>query len=161
MAEPSKADWPWLILHNDHPAWYQRALLPGDFAPGRMPMPNYILTLTGEIPKLGQVRCGTCKKKPAVEDLEPVERTTGQTGFLDRYRYGRRPVPWPEGLNPTNCWNCNNPMGNDSKEIDCDATLLRKVKEQKGYKVRVCKGCAEHLKLNISRKETLHGLDNA
>lgn len=98
----------WTILHNGHFAWYQRALVSGDFKPGKTPRSEYIVDEDGrEADFAATPKCTTCGEVPKVEDLEPVERVTQQRGYLDPYRSGRE--PWRAGTNDNTCFRCNNP----------------------------------------------------
>jgi hypothetical protein len=113
MAVPDQYEWPWLIQHhrNDgqiHDAWYQRALICGDFAPGRRGvLATYIATLDGRIPGPNEaLRCGTCNQRLQADDVDAVERITGETGFLRTFRLGRRPWPLTESREQ-NCYHCN------------------------------------------------------
>ena len=136
MVEPSAGDYPWLILHKGHPAWYQRALMAGDFSPGTQPQPNYVLTLEGTQPEPYAVPiCGTCGVEPKVEQLEPLERETGRRDWLDRFRLSpTHPdhVPWNRGgrTDPRTCYVCNTPRERISR---------------RGAYVLICDRCEEHL----------------
>lgn len=96
----------WEILHGGHHAWYQRALLRGDFRPGLIPCAHYIVDKEGRAADPTTTpTCETCGEVPDVNDLEAVERATGKAGFLESCRSGKR--PWPEPTNPLTCWWCN------------------------------------------------------
>jgi hypothetical protein len=101
----------WVILHRGrdgelHHAWYQRALIKGDFKPGLAPRGDYIVDADGRAadPMVTPL-CLTCHTIPDVDDLEPFERATGDDGFLIDFRLGRR--PWPKPTDPLTCWHCN------------------------------------------------------
>ena len=130
--EPPGLEWWWLVLHADHPAFYLRALMPGDFAPGRLPAPRHVRLL--ERPETGlpeEVRCGTCGEIPRAEDLEPVERQTGARGFLDAFRRGL--AKWPQATRSESCWMCS---GHAPATEQASA---------RGTDITVCAGCAKHL----------------
>ncbi len=138
MIEVSPGRYGWLVLHRvdgrEHPAWYQRALLPGDFRPGSRPLPNYVLTLTGESPDPSETpTCGTCGLEPRVEDLEIVERTSGRRDFLLPFRDVRHPahISWDRAGKtlPQTCYVCN-----------CFGKL-----SQVGY-ILLCEACEENLR---------------
>jgi len=99
----------WAVEHKGHPAFYLRALMPGDFAPAthkaNLPALRHVIDLNGV--RAVQVACGTCGKVPKAQDLEPIERQTGSTGFLDPYRSGA--VAWPVATDPDSCWLCSHP----------------------------------------------------
>ena len=131
---PSTGSYPWLILHGKHDAWYQRALLRGDFAPGTEPLPNYVLALDGTRPDPSETPCcGTCGKVPKVEDLTPVERETKRQNFLDVFRNRHHPDwrPWSKAgrTKPDSCYVCNS---------------LDEVLSISGY-IKLCAHCEGHL----------------
>lgn len=102
----------WTILHRGHHAWYQRSLLAGDFRPGLTPRSEYIVDVEGRNADPAAVpRCSTCSEIPDVNDLEPMDRESGERGFLDRYRAAdvRRREPWPKPTANHTCWHCNCP----------------------------------------------------
>jgi len=119
----------WVILHRDqngdlHHAWYQRALLKGDFRPGLEPRADYIVDADGRAADpVVTPTCATCREIPHVSDLEPVERTTGDAGFLDDFREHRR--PWPEATNPLTCWYCNGRETADPAKVAAAAAATR------------------------------------
>ena len=130
---PAVGTWWWAVEHQGHPAFYLRALLPGDFAPGRAPAPRHAATLAGEqFPERKAVTCGTCKQAPDVEDLEPVERATGHRGFLAVFRRGDH--PWLRPTDPASCWLCA-----------AQSAPTREV-ETPGGRARACPGCVPYLK---------------
>lgn len=109
MPEPKVGEWPWLLQHNGHPAWYQRSLLIGDFAPGRRPIANYVLMLSGQLPEpYAHPVCGTCGVEPKSEDMLVVERATGDSSFFASFRSEER--SWSRPTNSDTCWYCNGPM---------------------------------------------------
>ena len=118
----------WLVRHWDHNAWYQRALVSGDFRPGLAPISEYVTYLDGTTPdpEAAPVCCG-CGQVPRVEDLTPVERTSGRADFLQAFRQGL--IPWREATNRQTCQHCNSPTA--------PLTVT-------GY-VRLCGQCEEHL----------------
>lgn len=125
-------EWWWAIEHKAHPAFYLRALMPGDFAPGRSPRPRHALTLLGRRAAAPLV-CGTCGQEPEAESLEPIERFTGDRGFLDQYRTGAG--RWPAGTDEDTCWLCGDP-----------AQLVNHEDVVDGQRVRVCRRCWQHLR---------------
>ena len=131
--EPPGLEWWFRVDHRGHPAFYLRTLMPGDFAPGRLPAPRHIRLL--ERPAEGlpaEVTCGTCGEVPRSEDLDVVERSTGSRGFLAAYTAGR--VKWPPPTSAESCWMCSN-----RKSPAIGKARLR------GTDVLVCAGCAKYL----------------
>ena len=136
---PAAGTWWWAVEHEGpeepggdltittHPAFYLRALLPGDFAPGRAPSPRHVGTLTGDGVE-GVAKCGTCGEVPEVGALDVVERASGDRGFLAPFREGR--TPWPRPTDPQSCWLCGGPSRLATREVG-------------GHKF--CEGCASHL----------------
>jgi hypothetical protein len=125
-----EAETPWRIEHLGHFAWFQRSFLAGDFAPGKIPLGNYVI-VNGRAMDPGETPvCGTCGEVPRVEDLEPVDHATEDRGFLDRFRRGL--VPWKRAgrTDPSTCWWCNFP---GPLVVDQGP-------------VKLCAGCAAHLK---------------
>lgn len=122
----------WAVEHQGHPCCYLRALMPGDFAPGRRPLARHVLGLDGVVP--AALVCGTCGEAPAAVDLEPIERATGQRGFLAALRSSRR--PWPKATDPATCWLCSSP----GQRADRTAPV-----GPAGAMVAVCSPCARHL----------------
>lgn len=132
-AAPPDLEWWWLVEHRGHQAFYMRTLMPGDFAPGRLPSTRHVRLL--ERPADGlptEVRCGTCLEIPRSEDLEVIERSTGGRGFLDGFRSGRS--RWPSPTRDESCWMCS-----DRQAPAIGEARLR------GTDVRVCARCANHL----------------
>jgi len=119
-------EWWWLVLHRGHEAFYLRALMAGDFAPGHLPLPRHARPL--DAAAAPPPACGTCGEVPAAADLEVVERSTGARRFLDAFRAGR--AKWPKPTDPASCWEC------------CSRTLPA-IHDVDG--VKVCAGCAAHL----------------
>ena len=111
---PPRGTWWWAVEHRGHPAFYLRALLPGDHAPGRVTAARHVLTLGGLV--LDDVHCGTCGEVPRAEDLEPIERATGDRGHLAAFRDGR--VPWPRPTDRRSCWLCSGPARLATREIN-------------------------------------------
>ena len=129
---PPGLEWWWEVQHLGHPAFYLRTLMPGDFAPGRLPAPRHVRPL--ERPAEGlpaEVTCGTCGDVPRSEDLEPIERSTGQRGFLGEFRSGR--ARWPAPTKITSCWMCSGQAPAHTRA------------SVRGSDVLVCAGCAKHL----------------
>jgi hypothetical protein len=99
---------PWAVFHIGHFAWHQRALLPGDFAPGRKVAAWHIVYPDGKVAHpYDSPKCSTCGVTPETSELEVVEKSTGERMFLAPYRALQR--PWPQPKNPKNCWWCNLP----------------------------------------------------
>lgn len=98
----------WSIVHmvgRPHEAWRQRALLPGEFKPGRAPSARFIVWPDGRPGHPDETpRCLGCDEVPRVQDLEPVEIATNKRGYLAVYRRNER--DWPEVRTDT-CWWCN------------------------------------------------------
>jgi hypothetical protein len=128
---PESGTYWWAVEHRGHPAFYLRALLPGDFAPGRQVAPRHVLSLAG-VQATGPATCGTCGEVPASEDLDVVERRTGNRGFPIEQRAGRR--AWPRATDPASCWLCSTRQQ--------PATV---VVEQPHGEVAVCARCAAFL----------------
>lgn len=128
--------WWWAVEHAGHPAYYLRALIPGDFAPGRTPAPRHVLQLDGSRPAVGPVPCGTCAAIPDPAELEPYERRTGISGFLEGFRRGDS--LWPGATSETSCWECSHPRIEAEVEID-------------GQTVRTCGRCERHLRTQAAR----------
>jgi hypothetical protein len=138
VANPS--EWPWLVLHGGHPAWYQRTLLPADFAPGAITRPNYVLTLDGKL--LGpsdRPLCGGCGTESVPFALDVEDRSTGRRGILEVFRRGLR--PWQKGTDAAHCWWCNMPMRPPASVPV--ATIARKLKVLTDSKesARCCESC--------------------
>lgn len=115
---------PWLVTHNGHRAWWQRAFMIGDFAPGRTPASWYVVDDEGRSadPSVPPT-CETCGVVPKVEELDVMETATGIKNFLARSRTINR---WPRPTDPATCWWCNCPG------LELADGLL-------------CSGCAAHL----------------
>ncbi len=103
----------WAVEHLGHPAFYLRALLPGDFKTGRGPLARHTYGLDGR--QLEDVRCETCHEKPRPDDLDPIERKTHTRGFLDVFRAGR--AAWPHPTTPSACWLCSNPRASADHKV--------------------------------------------
>ncbi len=127
----------WAVEHQGHPAFYLRALMAGDFAPSRLPLPRHILTLKGEpVAVDGPCVCGTCGKVPASADLDVIERPTGRRGFLDVFRAGSpRGMAWPPATDPASCWLCSSKRDRATCRVGLDGV----------GEVGVCERCAAHL----------------
>jgi len=125
---PSDQLW-WAVEHAGHPAFYLRALMPGDFAPGQVgPLARHVHGLDGR--QLDVVQCGTCKVlEPIPQLLAPIERRTHARGFLDGYRNGAG--RWPSPTSPATCWLCSNPRVAADHEVSGRS---------------VCAACAAYLK---------------
>jgi hypothetical protein len=126
----------WAVEHRGHPAFYLRALMPGDFAPGRRPALRHALTVDGKRPT-SVLQCGTCGETPEAGDLEPIERTTGIRGFLGEYRRGR--ARWPQPTEESSCWLCSDPRVKATRTVAIATGTGRTVE------VSVCERCAAHL----------------
>lgn len=132
-SETVTMEWWWIVEHYGHPAFYMRTLMPGDFAPGRLPDPRHVRPLVRPDEGLPtEVRCGTCNEIPRAEDLELIERSTGARGFLDAFRSGK--AKWPAPTLSTTCWLCSNRQ----------APVVGRAR-LRGTEVPVCAGCAKHL----------------
>jgi hypothetical protein len=139
MNTPSVGSCPWAILHRApdgsmHLAWYQRAMIVGDFNPAKKPLPNYVTYPDGTSPGPDDTPvCTACQVAPANADLDPVDRATGQYGFLEMYRDQRRPDwrPWRMApvTDPNTCYVCNFKM----KPGDYDG------------RIKLCSTCADNL----------------
>jgi len=127
---PPGLEWWWLAEHLGHPAFYLRTLMPGDFAPGRLPAPRHVrLLVRGEgLPT--EATCGTCGEIPRSEDLDVSERSTGSRGFLAAFRSGR--AKWPSPTRDESCWMCSGLAA---------ATEQARLRDTD---IRVCAGC-DHL----------------
>ncbi len=126
--DPPGGSWWWAVEHNGHAAFYLRALMAGDFAPGRLPDSRHVRPLDHQ--GVEPVTCGTCGKVPQAVDLRVIERSTGNRAALDPFIAGR--APWPKPTDPKRCWLCNDGPGN---------THARAV----GQDVKACPRCARHL----------------
>ncbi len=107
--QPVSSDAPWLVAHLGHFAWFQRAVLAGDFRPDLRPRSEYVIRIDGrsEDPSGVEPICSTCGLVPENDDLELFERATGTCGFLEPYRSGR--LPWPPPTREDSCSWCNTP----------------------------------------------------
>ena len=156
MAEPSTGEYPWVVLHEGHPAWYQWCLMVGDFAPGKKPLPNYVLRLDGVRPSAHEnLKCGTCGKPVKTEDLDVMERSTKKMGWFDNYRRGKKDWQQASITIPDTCYHCNYPIdGLDEQSPQevrdselsislsslCEATAHETA--GKSDRVKVCSRCA-------------------
>jgi hypothetical protein len=126
-AVPSDQLW-WAVEHRGHPAFYLRALMSGDFAPGQAgPLARHAFGLDGR--QLEVTMCQTCLAvdlDPA--DLQPIERRTHARGFLDVFR--ARSERWKRPTDPNTCWLCSNPR------VPADHAVAGR---------SVCGGCAAYL----------------
>jgi hypothetical protein len=130
LPDPPGLEWWWAVSHLGHPAFYLRALMPGDFAPGRAPLPRHVRPLRGPSwPPPASVTCGTCGQEPDGADLDVLERATGARGFLAQFRAGRR--PWPPATTAA-CWECGGRDRPAPRSLDgvpvcetCHAALTR------------------------------------
>jgi hypothetical protein len=109
MPVPSTEEYPWLIMHDDgvtdHIAWYQRAMLCGDFEPGGVPLPNYAIAVDGtELDPEASPVCDGCALVPVIDELRPVDRATGMDTFLDPFRSGAISWSLAGKTNPVACW---------------------------------------------------------
>lgn len=147
--EISTGEWPWLITHLGHDAWYQRALLTGDFAPGKAPVSNYALTLDGALPDPeAPMTCGTCGQTPSASDLNATDRATGKAEFLAAFRGGQ--ARWLKGTDPATCAYCNDSArltGHPLRPVKLAKIAARHGKPHRGpdRDVLVCPSCASHL----------------
>jgi hypothetical protein len=142
---PEPNDWCWAIEHEGHLAWYQRALMRGDFAPGSKPLPNYVLQLDGTLPDPEKPpKCGTCGKVPSVQELVPVDRHTGTRSVLTPFRLGL--AEWPPPTDPETCYVCNCPEYVADGEVTLQdfARSLPGSKSGSKKKITVCSQCATH-----------------
>jgi len=119
------AECPWIVQHNGHVAWYQRALMIGDLAPGRTAAPWHVVYHDGRVaaPYESPV-CPTCNAVPMTDELQVIEIATGSRMFLAPYRALQ--VAWPVPKEQKNCWWCNLPA-------------------PEGYPP-LCEGCENHLR---------------
>jgi len=143
--QPSVGEWPWLIEHDGHIAWYQRALMRGDFSPGNRPLPNYVLQLDGKLADPDKVpKCGMCKKIPMTDELIPVDRSNGARSVLTPFRIGL--AEWPPATDPETCYVCNTPDSPADQELDLQdlAFTLLGNRGSSSKKIAVCTGCARH-----------------
>lgn len=123
----------WAVEHDGHPAFYLSALMPGDFAPGLLPLARHVVALDGtRIYFDGAPVCGTCGEVPAAEDLEPIERRTGRRGFLAPYR--DRIASWKPATPSRSCWLCSDP----ALRADVDVARGKRT-------VKMCRGCAANV----------------
>ena len=127
--------WWWLVEHDGHEAFYLRALMAGDFAPGGDgPDERHVLHLDGKAPTVGQaLKCGTCHKTMKTEDLVPVERVTGNRRALDVFRSRR--AAWPKKTDPTSCYLCGQRK----------ATKRSTDEKIRGRRVPLCRNCNRHV----------------
>lgn len=99
---------PWEVEHNGHFAWFQRSLLIGDFAPGLVPVPWFVVYPDGLAadPRIDPT-CVTCGEVPETNELIVIERATGDSHFLAPCRAGLK--KWSKPTDPKTCWWCNSP----------------------------------------------------
>lgn len=147
-------EWWWAVEHHGHPAFFLRALLSGDFAPGRGPAPRHVLCLDGTTtPPSGSVRCGTCGEVPRPEDLVPIERKTGHRNYLDAYRSGRS--AWKRPTDPETCWLCSTPHVKASNVRQLGEMAPVKKKADRQSEVRVCDACERQVKRVLAVRKTM------
>ncbi len=97
---------PWEVEHNGHFAWFQRSLLIGDYAPGRVPSSRFVVYDDGRAASpLEAPKCETCGDVPETNELIVIETTTGDAHFLAPFRSGLR--KWPKPTDTKTCWWCN------------------------------------------------------
>jgi hypothetical protein len=158
--KPDEGEFWWAVEHNGHPAFYLRALLAGDFAPGRKPSQRHVCGLDGEFP-VESVVCGTCGKIPKSEDLEVFERRTGKSGFLNGFRRGK--ARWPNGTESWSCWLCSSQheqphevetlidIDEPAEDAD-DETKAEHQRKLARIRIKVCWSCAEFLRVKKAKK---------
>lgn len=118
--------WEWTIEHNGHFAWFQRALMIGDLAPGLEPRGDFVVYADDRCadPELAP-RCATCGEVPATNELVAIETATGDSHFLAPFRQGLR--KWPKPTPRDSCWWCNTPRagatGSPPLCAQCEAHL--------------------------------------
>ena len=137
-------EWPWLVLHGEHEAFYLRSFLISDFRPGLHPAPCYALTLEAELPHPEKpVVCGGCGRAPVADELVVVERATGRR-FLDEFRKRRK--PWPTvGTRGHTCWLCNADPPEQRGSMASVAASLGVGAETPTETVGLCGRCARHV----------------
>ena len=144
--------WWWAVEHEGHPAFYLRSLMAGDFAPGETPDERHILKLDGKNPPATNLKCGTCNKKVAGEDLVPIERATGNRRALDVFRTRRH--RWPKRSDRAGCWLCgqkkDDPRPRPAKPPHTPSPFEPIDDEPNETKVRgrlvpLCKNCKRHV----------------
>lgn len=147
---PNPGIWWWGVQHKGHAAWFQRAVMAGDFGPGRLPLPRHVLTLDAvRLEENEKPRCGTCGEVPDSRDLEPVERSTGLGGWLRIYRAALK--PWPKPTDPKRCWECCHrdlPVTDQvviHKHHQFGRTKRQPTEDEAALTVGVCASCAAHL----------------
>jgi len=156
--ELTTGEWPWVVMHGEHPAWYQRSLIVGDFAPGRIPASNYAVSLDGDI--FGPDErpfCGTCLAEPLTDELDVMERSTGNSSFLSLYRNPNHRLPWPPPTNPATCWYCNDNSVRVKKEVKIEdiakAAFGKDRKTKSRAKVLVCSKCSDFVDKRREQKD--------
>jgi len=125
---PDSGIWWWAVEHIGHPAFYLRTLMPGDFAPGRLPLARHVADLEGG--EDADPVCGTCGHVPALSGaLEIIERRTGARGFLEPYRASGK---WPAATPADTCWLC------------CDRSSPPTIAREgpAGREIKLCAACA-------------------
>ena len=98
----------WTVKHHGHLAWYQRALVPGDFAPGLRPVADYVVEDDdGKAAAwYAEPVCRTCKKvAPRTEELDVLDDAGRRP--LARFRTGA--ARWPKPTAPGSCIWCQTP----------------------------------------------------
>ena len=149
--------WWWAVEHRGHPAFYLRALMAGDFAPGQSVHERHVLLLDGKAPNAsGKIRCGTCNKEPDADDLVPIERATGNAHAIDVFRTRRK--RWPKKTDPTSCWLCGlkyaRPRPAKPKRREVDFEPVDKLEpsdvepsdtQVRGRHVPLCRNCNRHV----------------
>jgi hypothetical protein len=125
-------EWWWAIEHRGHPFAFLRSLMPGDFAPGRLPLPRHLMKYGGPLwPPPADSVC-PCGETPSSDDLVVIERESGDRSFIAKLRARGR---WPDATDPSRCWECGSrdrPAAHDVFGLrvcrDCVSVVLRKVR---------------------------------
>lgn len=108
--EPDWKDWPWIVQHGGHDALYLRSFVPGDFGNGMPLLPNYALSLAGEIlDPDSPVTCGTCSAALRGQDVVVRERVNPERDY--RAEAQRKPSAFRGQTKTGNCYWCNLPLG--------------------------------------------------
>ncbi len=104
----------WQVWHapdgvQPHRAFRLRALLIGNFRPGRVIRGFMVIAPDGHPPRplTDPVKCQVCDLVPDVNDLAVECRITGQRQWLAPYRRGLR--KWPRPRWEDRCWWCQAP----------------------------------------------------